>query len=79
MMNTALEESLTEHNIEWQGDLAADRFLREVVVDDYEPGSAFKGIADDITTQLQNRIENKGFTVRLAPVMRSPSKDRADP
>jgi len=119
MMNTALEESLAEHNIEWQGDPAADRFLLEVVVDDYEPGNAFKrwlmpgfgstivrvsgkltdistgnvageldheravhagggytigawrtvfkGIADDITTQLQNRIENKGFTVRLIP------------
>jgi len=119
LMNAALEESLTEHNIEWQGDPAADRFLLEIVVDDYEPGNAFKrwllpgfgstivrvtgtltdmstgsvageldheravhagggftigawqtifkGIADDITTQLQNRIENKGFTVRLVP------------
>ena len=119
MMNTALGESLTEHNIAWQGDPAADRFRLDVMVDDYEPGNAFKrwllpgfgstivhvsgkltdisagrvvgeldheraihaggaftigawqtvfkGIADDITTQLQNRIENKGFTVRLTP------------
>jgi hypothetical protein len=119
MMNTALVESLIELNIDWQEDPAADRFLLEVVVDDYEPGNAFKrwllpgfgstivrvsgtltdmstgqvageldheravhaggaftigawetvfkGIADDITTQLQNRIENKGFTVRLTP------------
>ena len=119
MMNAALANSLAEHNIEWQGDPAADRFLLDIVVDDYEPGNAFKrwllpgfgstivhvsgkltdmstgqiageldheraihaggaytigawktvfkGIADDITTQLQNRIENKGFTVRLTP------------
>ncbi len=119
MMKTALVESLTEHNIAWQGDPAADRFLLDVVIDDYEPGNAFKrwllpgfgstivhasgkltdsstglvageldheravhagggytigawqtvfkGIADDITMQLQNRIENKGFTVRLTP------------
>lgn len=119
MMNGALKESLTEHNIAWQGDPLADRFLLDIVVDDYEPGNAFKrwllpgfgstivhvsgkltdrstgsvageldheravhaggaytigawqtvfkGIADDITTQLQNRIENKGFTVRLKP------------
>jgi hypothetical protein len=119
MMNTALKEALTEHNIAWQGDPAADRFLLDVVVDDYEPGNAFKrwllpgfgstivrvtgqltdmstgrvageldheravhagggytigawqtvfkGVADDITTQLQNRIENKGFTIRLTP------------
>jgi len=119
MMNTALKESLAEHNIAWQGDPAADRFVLDVVIDDYEPGNAFKrwllpgfgstivrvsgkltdlstghvageldheraihaggaftigawqtvfkGIADDITTQLQNRIENKGFTVRLTP------------
>lgn len=119
MMNAALVNSLAEHNIEWQGDPAADRFLLDIVVDDYEPGNAFKrwllpgfgstivhvsgkltdmstgqiageldheraihaggaytigawqtvfkGIADDITTQLQNRIENKGFTVRLTP------------
>jgi hypothetical protein len=119
LMRAALEASLEEHNIAWQGDPAADRFLLDVVVDDYEPGNAFKrwllpgfgstivhvsgkltdaatgnmageldheraihaggaytigawetvfkGIADDITTQLQNRIENKGFTVRLTP------------
>ena len=119
MMNAALMESLAEHNIEWQGDPAADRFLLDVVVEDYEPGNAFKrwllpgygstiahvsgkltdmstgqvageldheraihaggaftigawetvfkGIADDIATQLYNRIENKGFTVRLTP------------
>ncbi len=119
MMKNALEESLAEHNIAWQGDPAADRFVLDVVIDNYEPGNAFKrwllpgfgstivhasgkltdmstgnvageldheravhaggaytigawqtvfnGIADDITTQLQNRIENKGFTVRLTP------------
>jgi hypothetical protein len=119
LMRAALETSLDEHDIAWQGDAAADRFLLDVVVDDYEPGNAFKrwlmpgfgstivhvsgkltdvstgdvageldheravhaggaytigawetrfkGIADDITTQLQNRIENKGFTVRLTP------------
>jgi len=119
MMNAALVESLSEHNIEWQGDPEVDRFLLDVVVDNYEPGNAFKrwllpgygstivhvsgnltdrstgnvageldheraihaggaftigawetvfkGVADDITTQLQNRIENKGFTVRLTP------------
>ena len=119
LMTEALEESLVEHDIAWQGDPAADRFVLDVVVDDYEPGNAFKrwllpgygstivhvsgtltdmstgvvageldheravhagggytigawktifdGIADDITTQLQNRIENRGFTVRLTP------------
>ena len=119
MMSTALEESLAEHNIAWQGDPAADRFRLDVVVDEYEPGNAFKrwlmpgfgstivhvsgkltdmstgqvagqldheravhagggytigawqtvfkGVADDITTQLQNRIESKGFAVRLTP------------
>jgi len=119
MMDSALEKSLADHNIAWQGDPAADRFVLDVVIDNYEPGNAFKrwllpgfgstivhasgkltdmstgnvageldheravhaggaytigawqtvfnGIADDITTQLQNRIENKGFTVRLTP------------
>ena len=118
-MRAALEEALAEHNIAWQGDTAADRFVLEVTVDDYEPGNAFarwilpgygatiihvsgrltdistgeiagkldyeRGvyaggaysigawetifgtIADDIATQLSNRINNKGFVVRLVP------------
>lgn len=119
LMRNALQDALTEHGIAWQGEPDADRFLLEVIVDDYEPGNAFKRwllpgygativhvsgkltdvstgevageidhergvymgggytigawekifetVADDIATELENRIENKGFVVRLDP------------
>ena len=119
LMRAALEEALAEQGIAWQGDSAADRFVLDVTVDDYEPGNAFKRwllpgygatiihisgrltdvstgelageldhersvyaggaytigawetifatIAEDIATQLSNRINNKGFVVRLTP------------
>lgn len=119
LMRAAMEEALAEHGIAWQGEPEADRFILNIVVDDYEPGNAFKRwllpgygativhvsgtlidvssgevageidhergvymggaysigawesifgtIADDIATELENRIENKGFVVRLEP------------
>lgn len=119
LMRTAMAEALAEHGIAWQGEPEADRFILEIVVDDYEPGNAFKRwllpgygativhvsgtltdvssgeiageidhergvymggaytigawesifatIANDIATELENRIENKGFVVRLEP------------
>lgn len=119
LMRTAMAEALAEHGIAWQGEPEADRFILEIVVDDYEPGNALKRwllpgygativhvsgtltdvssgeiageidhergvymggaytigawesifatIANDIATELENRIENKGFVVRLEP------------
>jgi len=119
LMRTALEKSLAERGIGWKGEADADRFVLDVLVDDYEPGNAFKRwlapgfgstivhvsgkltdrstgevageldyeqgvhwggaysigawatifqtVADDITKELENRIENKGFVVTLKP------------
>jgi hypothetical protein len=124
LMRDALVEALTERDIFWLGEPEADRFRLDVIVDDYEPGDAFKRwllpgfgatiiqvsgkltdlstgevvseidhergvywgggytigawksifktVADDIATELENRIENKGFVVRLQPW---PSRD----
>lgn len=117
LMREALEKSLAERGIAWQGEPDADRFVLDVLVEDYEPGNAFKRwvlpgygstivhvsgrltdlstgevagevdhekavhgggaytigawkkifqtVADDIATELVNRIQNKGFVVRL--------------
>lgn len=42
LMREALEAALGERDIAWQGDPATDRFVLDVVVEDYEPGNAFK-------------------------------------
>lgn len=42
LMREALEATLNERDIAWQGDPAADRFVLDVMVEDYEPGNAFK-------------------------------------
>jgi hypothetical protein len=39
MMNSALVESLAEHNIAWQGGPAADRFVLDVVIDNCSPSA----------------------------------------
>lgn len=119
LMQAALRISLRERDISWQGDPDSDRFVLDILVQDYEPGNAFKRwllpgygstivhvsgkltdlstgelagevdyeravhwgggytigawkaifetVADDIANELANRINNKGFVVRLTP------------
>lgn len=119
LMRNAFEAALLDSDIGWDGDPAADRFVLDVVVDDYEPGNAFKrwllpgygstivrisgqltdlstrtvageldyeravhagggftigawqsifnSVANDVVRQLDNRVNKKGFTVKLTP------------
>lgn len=119
LMRSALQISLSENDIAWQGEPDSDRFVLDIIVQDYEPGNAFKrwllpgygstivhvsgkltdlstgelagevdyergvhwgggytigtwetvfqNVADDIAKELANRINNKGFVIRLTP------------
>lgn len=119
MMRSAMQSALAERGIAWQDEPDSERFVLNLTVQDYEPGSAFQRwllpglgttilhvtgelidlstgkragevdhergiyaggaytiggwekifqtVANDIATELDNRINNKGFVVSLKP------------